>query len=465
MVIIRCRFAVAAVFCTPAFLPLAWGQSAASYVPVTPCRAVDTRNAAGGLGGPIMTGGSIRSFPIPSSPCGIPANASAYSFNLAVVPSGPLGFVTIWPTGESQPVASNISSYNGEILSNAVLVGVGTSGAVSVYVSNTTHVVLDISGYFVAQNSSTSTAVGTGASNAGTQNTGVGFDALAVNSGNGNTATGSYALAANGSGNNNVAVGASALLQNASGSANTAVGEQALSNDMTASDNTGIGFSALLSDTIGANNTALGVSALYSNGSGSNNTAVGMNALYMSTGTSNVALGYEAGYLATSGSDNIFIANQGQSGDSDVIRIGTAGTQTSTYIAGIAGTNVSGTAVIVTGSGQLGIVSSSRRFKEDIQNMGAASEALMQLRPVTFRYKQALEDGTKPLEYGLIGEEVAHVYPELVIYDGNGQVGSLKYHELPVLLLNELQKQHKRIEELEARIAALEAELRQQSHK
>ena len=458
----HCQFAFTTAFVMP-FFGVAWGQSAASYVPVTPCRVVDTRNANGSLGGPIMTAGSTRSFPVPSSSCGIPANALAYSFNLAVVPSGPLTFVTIWPTGGSQPVAANMNS-PGEVLSNAVLVGAGTNGAVSVYVSNATHVILDISGYFVAQSNSTSTALGTGASNAGTQNTGVGFDALAVNSGTSNTGIGSYALAANASGNNNVALGALTLLQNASGSANTAVGGQALSSNTIGNDNTGVGFSALVSNTVGANNTALGVSALYTNSSGSNNTALGMNALYACTGTSNLALGFEAGYQATSGSDNVFIANQGQSADSDVIRIGTPGTQTAAYIAGISGANVNGTAVLVTSSGQLGIASSSRRFKEEIHDMDKASEGLMLLRPVTFRYKQG-EGGIKPLQYGLIGEEVARVYPDLVVYDSDGQVGSLKYHELPALLLNELQKQHKTIEELQARIAALESLLRNENRR
>jgi len=460
------RLAFAAVFSVTAFLPPGWSQSPTNFVPVTPCRVVDTRGATGALGGPIMAGGSTREFPILSSSCGIPASAAGYSFNLAVVPSGPLIFVTVWPSGVTQPIAANMSSFNGEILSNAVLVGAGTNGDIDIYVSNTTHIVLDVTGYFVAQSSSTSTAIGTGASNAGVQNTGIGFDALSVNSGTSNTATGSYALAGNVSGNNNVALGASALLQNASGSANTAVGGQSLSNNMIASDNTAIGFSALLSNNNGANNTAVGVSALYNNASGSNNTAVGMSALYAATGTSNLALGYEAGYLATNGSNNVFIANQGQSGDNDAIRIGTQGTQTSTYVAGVYPTNITGgTAVFVSTSGQLGIQTSSARFKEDIQDMGEASKALMLLRPVTFRYKQVLEDGSKPLVYGLIGEEVAHVYPELVVYDQSGQVQALKYQELPAMLLNELQKQYKKIEELEQRIATLESELRKQTIK
>ncbi len=145
-----------------------------------------------------------------------------------------------------------------------------------------------------------------------------------------------------------------------------------------------------------------------------------------------------------------------------MIRIGADPVQTSTFIAGIYDSTVSGAAVLINSNGQLGVATSSRRFKEDIQPIGNTSDALMQLRPVQFRYKQAAPDGTKPLEYGLIGEEVAKIYPELVLYGRDGKVESLKYQELPALLLNELQKQHKVIEELEARIAALESQLRAQ---
>jgi hypothetical protein len=119
------------------------------YVPVTPCRVVDTRNATGSFGGPSVTAGSSRNFTIPqSSTCNIPSTAAAYSFNVAVIPVGPLGFLTLWPTGQTQPLAATVSSTDGRVRSNAAIVPAGTNGAISVYASNTTDVVLDIDGYF-----------------------------------------------------------------------------------------------------------------------------------------------------------------------------------------------------------------------------------------------------------------------------------------------------------------------------
>ncbi len=468
------RYRLSAVICTIGVsLPLMRAQSLSTYVPVTPCRVVDTRGTAGNFGGPTLTTNTSRSFPIPASSCGIPANASAYSFNLAVVPAGPLGYVTVWPTGVAQPGTANLNSTAGQVLSNAVLVAAGTNGAVSVYVSDTTDIILDITGYFLAQSDSTSTSVGTGASNAGLQNTALGFNTLEVNSGNGNTATGAYALSSNSSGSNNVAIGTSALLSNSSGSANTAVGTLALANNYS-NDNTAVGVSALWTNNVGADNTAMGTSALFSNTGGSYNVALGQNALFSNTaGSWNVGIGYQAGTGLVNGNYNIFIANPGQSSDSNVIRIGTQGTQTNTYIAGIFNTNVAGSSVLINSSGQLGIATSSERFKEEIADMGKASDELMLLRPVTFRYKQPFDDGTRPLQYGLLGEEVAKVYPQLVVYGADGQIQSVQYQQLPALLLNEVQKQHRTIEQqemelgrqkeemraLETRIAAMEASM------
>jgi hypothetical protein len=458
-----------------------WAQTPENFISVTPCRVVDTRNAAGTFGGPIIAGGTSRAFPIPASPCGIPANAAAFALNVTAIPHGPLIFLTIWPDGQPRPNVSTLNSPSGNVIANAAIVPAGSSGAVDVFVSNPSDVIIDINGYFVsASNASngTSTALGTGASNAGLQNTAVGFNALQVNAGNGNSALGANALSANSQGNNNVAIGDNALLSNAGGSANTAVGGQALLNDF-GNDNTAVGFSALFANTVGINNTAVGVSTLYSNVGGSNNVAVGQNALYnMTAGASNIALGYQAGAQLTSGDSNIYIGNQGQASDAGAIRIGTSGTQTSTYMAGILNANVSGSNVLINSNGQLGIATSSERFKEDIKDMGTASDALMLLRPVTFRYKQPFEHGMKPLQYGLVSEEVAKIYPGLVVYDQDGQAESLQYHELPALLLNELQKQHQTIaeqeskikqqqeqmRELQERVAALEARIEHREH-
>jgi hypothetical protein len=125
------------------------GTPALRFVPVTPCRVVDTRNARGSFGGPAITGGTARDFPLPQGGCGIPATARAYALNVTVVPRGSLSYLTVWPTGASRPVVSTLNALDGRIKADAAVVPSGSAQAVSVYASNTTDVVLDISGYFV----------------------------------------------------------------------------------------------------------------------------------------------------------------------------------------------------------------------------------------------------------------------------------------------------------------------------
>jgi hypothetical protein len=122
--------------------------TALSFVPITPCRVLDSRNAAGPFGGPSITGGSSRDFTIPSGACGIPSTAQAYSLNAAMVPTGH-GWITLWPTGQSLPLAASVNSPDGRVKSDGAIVPAGTGGAISVYASVTTQVVLDINGYFV----------------------------------------------------------------------------------------------------------------------------------------------------------------------------------------------------------------------------------------------------------------------------------------------------------------------------
>ena len=175
-------------------------------------------------------------------------------------------------------------------------------------------------------------------------------------------------------------------------------------------------------------------------------------------------IGFWAGIRATTGDNNIYIANLGQPGDSGVIAIGEQGVQTDTFIAGISGatTGLPGTTVLIDANGQLGTISSSRRFKQDIHNMDQASSALMRLRPVTFRYKKAYANGERPVQYGLIAEEVDEVYPELVVKNEEGQVQTVEYQKLNSMLLNEVQKQHRQIHELTERLAQLEQVLTEQ---
>ena len=118
------------------------------FVPVTPCRVSDTRNANGSFGGPFLSALATRDIPIPQSACNIPTNAVAYSMNVTVVPRGPLGYITLWPTGISRPVVSTLNATDGRIKANAAILQAGTGGAVSVFATDATDVILDINGYF-----------------------------------------------------------------------------------------------------------------------------------------------------------------------------------------------------------------------------------------------------------------------------------------------------------------------------
>jgi hypothetical protein len=273
-----------------------------------------------------------------------------------------------------------------------------------------------------------------------------------------------YLALTNVSGTSNTAIGDYALEFNSTGSGNTACGSGALNVNSTGSNNTASGTSALGANTLGFENTANGENALGDNTSGNQNTAIGYYAgVGNGTGSNNIAIGYSSAENVSGGnSNNIHIGSLGSSGDSATIRIGTAGTQTSFFAAGIYGASSGSSGaipVLVDSSGQLVTVSSSRRFKEDIQDMGDATSGLMKLRPVTFRYKKPLADSSQPIQYGLIAEEVAEIYPDLVSYAADGQIQSVKYQLLDPMLLNEVQRQHAEIQELQERLNKMEAAL------
>lgn len=317
------------------------------------------------------------------------------------------------------------------------------------------------------------TAVGAGAlqsNSTGSDNTATGTGALMSNTGgSGNTANGYAALQDNTTGTDNTAIGTSALLSNTKGVWNTAVGLNAMASSTNVSYSTAIGAMALYANTSGFQNTATGSAALSSNTTGSENTAYGNEALQgNTTGTNNIAFGNLAGQNITTTSNNIHIGNVGNTADSGTIRVGTPGVQTSAFMAGVYGfpTGLANVPVVVDSNGNLGTVQSSRRYKQDIEDMGDASTGLVRLRPVTFRYKKPYEDGSKPVQYGLIAEEVAEVYPDLVARSADGQVESVRYQLLDPMILNELQKQHatidaqkKQIQSLEERLARVEAML------
>jgi len=280
----------------------------------------------------------------------------------------------------------------------------------------------------------------------GSENTANGYEALAFNTtGEDNTANGFKALYST-TGDDNTANGALALYSNTTGIANTASGDQTLSTNTTGSGNTASGFDALLYNTTGGENTASGESALGHN----------------TTGGNNIALGDFAGFNLTTGNNNIDIGNEGVAGESGKIRIGIEGTQTATFIAGIASATVTGSAVYInTTTGRLGLLSSSERFKDGIEPMGKASEALLSLRPVTFRYKKTIDPKGAP-QFGLVAEEVEKVNPDLVVRDAEGKVFTVRYEAVNAMLLNEFLKEHRTVEEQEASITQLKSTVAQQ---
>ena len=299
-------------------------------------------------------------------------------------------------------------------------------------------------------------------------NTNLGNGALSsITTGTNDTALGFDALKSNTTGLNNTATGANSLSQNTIGINNTANGLNTLQSNTTGNNNTAIGLDALAFNTSGVQNTAVGVNAAERNTTGFGNTAIGLGALTNNTtGARNIAVGHNAGTNHTTGSDNIAIGNVGSAAESKTIRIGSLDTQTATFIAGIHGSVVTGIDVVVNSSGQLGHVMSSARFKHDIRDLGEASSNLMNLRPVSFRYNF---DPAETVQYGLVAEEVAKIYPELVAYDSDGKALTVRYAMLGAMLLNELQKQvresdrqARQIERLTERLADLEISKRRE---
>ncbi len=281
---------------------------------------------------------------------------------------------------------------------------------------------------------------------------------FAHNFGTGNTFLGFNAGNFTMTGQFNTAIGSGAYSNNTTGNSNTAIGVNALVFNTTGGSNTATGYQALMFNS-GGSNAATGTSALQANTTGSGNTSMGAGAFqHVTTGSFNSALGFLAGDNLTTGDYNIDIGNAGVAAEGRTIRIGD-NNQLRTFIAGINGVTTGGAAVavLIDANGQLGTVSSSRRYKFDIASMGDATDGLMRLRPVTFRY---LAHGDHaPLQYGLIAEDVAEVYPELVTRNKDGEVETVMYQFLTPMLLNEVQKQRRRIEEQQAENATLRDQL------
>jgi hypothetical protein len=343
----------------------------------------------------------------------------------------------------------------------------------------------------------TGVGAGTLLADTGSQNTATGAGALLSNTtGSGNTANGAFALFGNTIGQNNTANGVSALQSNTEGSDNTAIGRQALFSNTTGGSNTAIGDSALFNNTTGGVNTAVGLQALENNTSGDRNTATGLSALSgnatgndntatghealhfnlsggntamgsgalseNTTGSNNTALGFNAGDNL-SGDNNIDIGSgvQGVAGESNTIRIGNTDI-TDTFIRGISGATASGgVAVFVNGNGKLGTMTSSARFKEEIKPMDKASEVILALKPVAFRYKKEIDPQGIP-QFGLVAEEVERVNPDLVIRDAKGRPYTVRYEQVNAMLLNEFLKEHSKVKKLEAALDAVNKRLNEQ---
>jgi Chaperone of endosialidase len=391
-------------------------SNALTFIAITPCRLIDTRGAAANFNGispfsgPSIAATTTATFPVQSAteastdttpaPCGtIPSIAQAYSVNLTVVPvaGGAVDYISMWPSGYSQPFVATLNDPQGAIVANAAIVPAGTvSGGISVYNQGpaAANVIIDMNGFFTAPTADS----------------------------------------------NNTAIGSGALFSNTTGFGNTATGAF-----------------ALLANTTGGQNTAFGNSALFSN----------------TTGDLNIGIGINAGRNAPASNGNsIYIGSGGTAGDaSGTIAIGMVGTQTSTFIAGIYGGSpgTPNLQVCVDANGTLGTTGcsgtpSSRRFKEQITDMGDSSSKLLQLHPITFFYKPEYDDGSHALQYGLIAEDVAKVYPDMVGYDKDGQPSSVKYQSLAPMLLNEVQKQNAQLQKQNAQLQS-EVQIREEQNR
>jgi len=273
-------------------------------------------------------------------------------------------------------------------------------------------------------------------------------DISSIDGGRRNTALGFQTLYHDIFGGSNTAAGFEALFYN-DGDNNTAYGYNSLYNNNGGSNNTGSGYEALFANTIGYRNTANGVNALFSNITGHGNTAIGFRALYQNTGSDNVAVGFNAGSNLTYGDGNVCIGDN---------VLGVAGESNTTRIKNVYSSAASGRAVYINSDNKIGTLVSSRRFKEEIKPMDDASEAILALKPVTFRYKKAIEPNGG-IMFGLIAEEVEKVAPDLVTRDENGEAETVRYDAVNAMLLNEFLKEHRKVQEQEATITKLRSEL------
>ena len=317
--------------------------------------------------------------------------------------------------------------------------------------------------------------------------------------GGANTAEGGDALFSLTTGVWNAAVGFRALYNNATGIRNTAIGYEALYNtngplNVSGQDNVAIGAKALFSNTTGNRNIAIGSLALNDNTTGSDNIAIGNRALWQSTGSGNTQIGdsfysdpdsVQIGRRPSCSTDisptayihayDIFIGdplhfvgsgleNCIQTGPTHSVHIIVDDVGGSVFVAGVNNHPIAGSQVVIDTNGQLGVAPSSNRFKNDIKAMGQSSEAILALKPVTFRYKEEIDHSRTP-QFGLVAEAVEKVNPDLVTRDKEGKAYSVRYDAVNAMLLNEFLKEHRKVEKLESAVAELSARLKEQDSK
>ena len=428
------------------------------FIGVTPCRVADTRGNgfAGQYGPPALVANATRTFTIVGQ-CSIPASAAAVSFNFGALNVGGAGDLRVFPAGGGVPLVSTLN-YNASTpnIANAAVVALSPGGAITVQTDAVPiDLIIDVNGYYGNPTGDLSNLfLGPVAGNT-------------TLTGQNNVGIGTGALQSLTTGFNNTAVGTDALLNDTTGYLNTAFGTSALRANQGGAGNTAVGHEALLLTNAGGN-TAIGDIALHANSDGVANVAIGAGALQnISSGNSNIAIGYIAASSLTSGSANIHIGNVALSSESHTIRIGTGGgVHTKFFVAGVRDVTTGqadGVPVYIDGLAQLGTISSSARVKKEIADIGEESSAILKLRPVSFLYRH---DALGIRQYGLIAEEVAAVMPELVQFSEAGEPEMVRYHFLTPILLKELQKQRKTIDQqndviegLEQRLNRIEARL------
>jgi hypothetical protein len=386
--------------------------SGPEFIPLMPCRVFDSRNTSP------LPGGEPTNITI-AGLCGVPPTAVAAALNFTITEPEGVGHLTVFPKNGVAPLASLVNYVAGQTVANAADITLGEGGAVSAQPVTPTDLVVDVYGYFIDVEELAG------------QNTALGAGALAsITSGAANTATGVNALLSNTTGANNTATGVQALFSNTLGDSNTATGVQALFSNTDGGGNTATGLFALQSNN-GESNTATGATALRDNTTGGGNTATGVGALFSNTtGFLNTALGFWAGINVTTGSNNIHIGNEGTNADSALIRVGTVGTHTATFIAGIAPVTLpagSAPVCIVATTGQLGRCPSP-----------SASNSM------TGR--------TRPVSFGDLSD------PELMLIHAQDEEPA---GDRNTALLTQLQRQQREITELRAKVQEID-ELRSQ---